>query len=393
MGTIYMDHAATTPLDPRVREAMMPWLQRWHGNPSSPYAAARQARAAIDEARERVAALIGAAPAEVYFTSGGTEGDNWAIKGIAWARRDRGRHVVVSAVEHQAVLEAAKFLARHGWELTLVPVDGHGLVDPEAVAAALRPDTVLAAIMHANNEVGTVQPIAAIAQITRSRGVPLVVDAVQTAGLLPLDVEALGCDVLVMSAHKFYGPKGAGAVYVRRGTPIEPLLHGGGQERGLRAGTEGVAGIVGLARALELATAERDQVVPRLLALRDRLLAGLEERVPGGRLNGHPVQRLPNNVHVSFPGVDGESLLLNLDLGGLAASSGSACTSGSLSPSHVLLAMGMSKELARASLRLTLGKDNTAAEVDAAVALIARTVERLRARTGAGGDPRLPRNG
>ncbi|HLT57757.1 MAG TPA: cysteine desulfurase family protein [Limnochordales bacterium] len=393
MGTIYMDHAATTPLDPRVREAMMPWLQRWHGNPSSPYAAARQARAAIDEARERVAALIGAAPAEVYFTSGGTEGDNWAIKGIAWARRDRGRHVVVSAVEHQAVLEAAKFLARHGWELTLVPVDGHGLVDPEAVAAALRPDTVLAAIMHANNEVGTVQPIAAIAQITRSRGVPLVVDAVQTAGLLPLDVEALGCDVLVMSAHKFYGPKGAGAVYVRRGTPIEPLLHGGGQERGLRAGTEGVAGIVGLARALELATAERDQVVPRLLALRDRLLAGLEERVPGVRLNGHPVQRLPNNVHVSFPGVDGESLLLNLDLGGLAASSGSACTSGSLSPSHVLLAMGMSKELARASLRLTLGKDNTAAEVDAAVALIARTVERLRARTGAGGDPRLPRNG
>jgi len=393
MGTIYMDHAATTPLDPRVREAMMPWLQRWHGNPSSPYAAARQARAAIDEARERVAALIGAAPAEVYFTSGGTEGDNWAIKGIAWARRDRGRHVVVSAVEHQAVLEAAKFLARHGWELTLVPVDGHGLVDPEAVAAALRPDTVLAAIMHANNEVGTVQPIAAIAQITRSRGVPLVVDAVQTAGLLPLDVEALGCDVLVMSAHKFYGPKGAGAVYVRRGTPIEPLLHGGGQERGLRAGTEGVAGIVGLARALELATAERDQVVPRLLALRDRLLAGLEERVPGVRLNGHPVQRLPNNVHVSFPGVDGESLLLNLDLGGLAASSGSACTSGSLSPSHVLLAMGMSKELARASLRLTLGKANTAAEVDAAVALIARTVERLRARTGAGGDPRLPRNG
>lgn len=379
MGTIYMDHAATTPLDPRVQAAMRPWLERFCGNPSSPYGEARRARAAIDEARERVAARIGARPSEVYFTSGGTEGDNWAIKGLAWARQDVGRHLVVSAVEHQAVLEAAEFLARQGWELTLLPVDGYGMVDPDAAAAALRPDTALVAVMHANNEVGTVQPIADIAAATRSRGVPLVVDAVQTAGLLPLDVDALGCDVLVVSAHKFYGPKGAGAVYVRRGTPIEPLLHGGGQERGLRAGTEGVAGIVGLAHALELAGREMDQAAPRLCGLRDRLLAGLRARVPDVRLNGHPEQRLPNNVHVAFAGVDGESLLLNLDLAGLAASSGSACTSGSLLPSHVLLAMGLSRELARGSLRLTLGKDNTEAEVDTAVELIARTVARLRA--------------
>src|SRR5690606_19401196 len=284
--------------------AMRPWLERFCGNPSSPYGEARRARAAIDEARERVAARIGARPSEVYFTSGGTEGDNWAIKGLAWARQDVGRHLVVSAVEHQAVLEAAEFLARQGWELTLLPVDGYGMVDPDAAAAALRPDTALVAVMHANNEVGTVQPIADIAAATRSRGVPLVVDAVQTAGLLPLDVDALGCDVLVVSAHKFYGPKGTGAVYVRRGTPIEPLLHGGGQERGLRAGTESVAGIVGLARALELACAEMDQVVPGLIRLRDQLAAGILERVPGVRLNGHPTQRLPNNVHVSFAGVD-----------------------------------------------------------------------------------------
>ncbi len=378
MGTIYMDHAATTPMDPRVRAAMAPWLERWHGNPSSPYALARQARAAIDEARERVAALLSARPSEVYFTSGGTEGDNLAVKGVAWARQAHGRHLVVSAVEHQAVLETAKFLSRHGWELTIVPVDEYACVHPDAVAAALRPDTALVAVMYANNEVGTLQPIRDIAALTRARGVPLIVDAVQAAGFYPLDVDQLGCDVLIISAHKFNGPKGAGAVYVRRGTPIEPLLHGGGQERGLRAGTENVAGIVGLAEALALAVAEMDGVVPRLVRLRERLLSGILARIPDARPNGHPRHRLPNNVHVSFPGIDGESLLLNLDLAGLAASSGSACTSGSLSPSHVLVAMGLSRELARSSLRLTLGKDNTESDVDAAVELIAATVARLK---------------
>lgn len=383
MQTIYMDYAATTPLDDAVFAAMEPWLRGAYGNPSSPYAAARQARAAIDEARVQVAKAIGAAPSEIYFTSGGTEAINVAVKGTAWAMREagRGHHVIVSAIEHQAVLEAAAFLERHGFAVTRVPVDEYGIVQPEAVAGVLQPTTVLVAVMHANNEIGTIQPVREIAQITREREVPLLVDAVQSVGLLAVDVDDIGCDLLALSAHKLYGPKGVGALYVRRGTRVEPLLHGGGQERGLRAGTENVAGIVGLAVALEAAVANRHEAATTLAPLRDALIDGIKNRVPEARLNGHPNERLPNNVNFSFPGIDGESLLLNLDLAGIAASAGSACTSGSLEPSHVLLALGLPKQFAAGALRLTVGKHTTMDDVATVVDTVAETIQRLRGRS------------
>ncbi|MFS8523481.1 MAG: cysteine desulfurase family protein [Limnochordales bacterium] len=385
MRTIYMDYAATTPLDPDVLEAMLPWLREGYGNPSSPYAAARLTRAAVDDARVQVAEALDVKPGEVYFTSGGTEALNLAVKGAAFAARKRGRgaHVVVSAVEHQAVLASAAFLERQGFGVTRVPVDEYGVVHPVAVAEALRPDTALVAVMHANNEIGTIQPVEEIARITRARGVPLLVDAVQTAGLLEVRPDDIGCDLLALSAHKLYGPKGVGVLYVRTGTKLEPLLHGGGQERGLRAGTENVAGIVGLAAALKKALDHRPGEAARLAGLRDALIDGIRRRVPGAVLNGHPVRRLPNNVHFSFPGVDGESLLLNLDLAGVAASAGSACTSGSLEPSHVLTAVGLPKELAASGLRLTVGRHTTEEDVAAVVDIVAETIEKLRGRTAA----------
>ncbi|MFS8581480.1 MAG: cysteine desulfurase family protein [Limnochordales bacterium] len=385
MRTIYMDYAATTPLDPDVLEAMLPWLREGYGNPSSPYAAARLTRAAVDDARVQVAEALDVKPGEVYFTSGGTEALNLAVKGAAFAARKRGRgaHVVVSAVEHQAVLASAAFLERQGFGVTRVPVDEYGVVHPVAVAEALRPDTALVAVMHANNEIGTIQPVEEIARITRARGVPLLVDAVQTAGLLEVRPDDIGCDLLALSAHKLYGPKGVGVLYVRTGTKLEPLLHGGGQERGLRAGTENVAGIVGLAAALKKALDHRPGEAARLAGLRDALIDGIRRRVPGAVLNGHPVRRLPNNVHFSFPGVDGESLLLNLDLAGVAASAGSACTSGSLEPSHVLTAVGLPKELAASGLRLTVGRHTTEEDVAAVVDIVAETIEKLRGRAAA----------
>lgn len=383
MKAIYMDYAATTPLDEAVLEAMMPWLRSEHGNPSSPYAAARKARAAIDEARVQVAEAIGADAPEVYFTSGGTEALNLAVKGVAWARREQGKgdHVVVSAIEHQAVLESAAFLEKQGFTVTHVPVDKYGVVHPEAVAEAMGPKTALVAVMHANNEIGTIQPVADIGRITRERGVPFLVDAVQTVGLLDVNVDELGCDMLAMSAHKLYGPKGVGALYVRLGTKVESLLHGGGQERGLRAGTENVAGIVGLSAALERALVEKEETAASLTRIRDALIDGIRARVPDAVLNGHPTERLPNNAHFSFPGIDGESLLLNLDLAGVAVSSGSACSSGSLEASHVLTAIGLPKELAAAGLRITVGKQNTLDEAASVVDTVARTVETLRGRT------------
>lgn len=380
MATIYMDHAATTPLDEAVLTEMMPWLTTHHGNPSSPYGMARRARAALDEARERVAAIVGAHPAEIYFTSGATEALNLAVKGVAYAHKDKGRHIVVSAVEHQAVLSAAQFLAKHGWRVTELSVDPDGLVAVDDFNAALTEETVLAAVMYANNEIGTIQPVSRLARVAAERGVPFLVDAVQAVGMLPVRVDDIGCRLLALSSHKFYGPKGVGALYVDKDLRVESHVHGGGQERGLRGGTENVAGIVGFAKALELADASRKTMASRLTALRDQLIDAIFARLPDAILNGHRDKRLPNNVNFSFPGIDGESLLLNLDLAGVAGSGGSACTSGSLAPSHVLLALGLPRRLAGASLRLTLGKDNTTADVAEVARIVEQTVGRLRER-------------
>ncbi|HAN94565.1 MAG: cysteine desulfurase NifS [Limnochordia bacterium] len=378
MKRIYMDHAATTPVRPEVWEAMLPYFSTEFGNPSSVYSWGRSARKALDSARDKVAALLGASASEIVFTSGGSEGANLAIKGVAWADQNKGKHIITSAIEHHAVLDTVLWLETQGFEVTILPVDEYGLVDPAQVEAALRPDTILVSIMHANNEVGTIQPISEIGALVRARGVRFHTDAVQTAGALDLNVDALNVDLLSISAHKFYGPKGVGALYVRKGVRLHPLIHGGGQEKRRRAGTENVAGIVGLAKAFELAQEEREAESARLQKLRDRLIEGLLQ-IPHTRVNGSLERRLPNNVSVCFEFIEGESLLLNLDLRGIAASSGSACTSGSLDPSHVLLAMGLSHEIAHGSLRLTLGRENTEADVDFVLQEIPGIVERLRA--------------
>lgn len=378
---IYLDYAATTPTDPRVLDAMRPYFGEVFGNASSLHVFGQEARAAVDRARKVLAQALGCQPSEVVFTSGATESDNWALVGTTLACEARGRHVVVSSVEHKAVLEPARFLASRGFAVTLLPVDRFGQVDPDDVRRALRDDTVLLSVMHANNEVGTLQPVAEVARIARERGVLVHTDATQTFGALPVDVDALGVDLLSASAHKRYGPKGVGLLYVRRGTRIEPLLRGGAHERGRRAGTENVPGIVGFARAVELALAEREAEQARVGALRDRLLAGLLA-IEGAVLNGHPTARLPNNANVSFEGVSSEALLLSLDLRGLAASSGSACTAGSLEPSHVLAAMGLPREQVEGAVRFTLGRWTTEQEVDAAVEMVREAVGELRAASG-----------
>lgn len=379
--TIYLDHAATTQPDPRVVAAMVPYLTTHFGNPSSIYALARAPRQAIDQARGAVAAALHCRPSEVIFTSGGTESDNAAIQGVVWAARGRGSHVITTAIEHHAVLHTCDWLERFGVETTVVPVDAEGLVDPGAVAAAIRPNTVLISVMHANNEIGVVQPLAAIGAVARARGIPLHSDAVQSAGQLPLDVDALQVDLLSLSGHKFYGPKGVGALYVRRGTPWLPIQQGGGQERSRRAGTENVAGIVGLATALELAVQHIKHEATRMRGLRDRLIAGILGTIPDSRLNGHAEQRLPNNVNVSFAGVDGESILLNLDVHGVAASSGSACTAGSIDPSHVMLALGLSPAMASSALRLTVGRGTTEEQVERVLEILPAVIARLRTLT------------
>lgn len=377
---IYLDHAATTPVDARVLEAMLPYFSERFGNPSSIYAAGREARAALDQARARLARLLNCQAREIVFTSGGTESDNLAIKGVAFWHllNGRGRHIVTTAFEHHAVLHSAEYLKRFGFEVTLVRPDAQGIVHPDAIAAALRPDTILVSVMTANNEIGTIQPIAEIARICRERGVPFHTDAVQAAGILPLDVEELGVDLLSVSAHKFYGPKGVGFLYVRTGTPILWQQHGGAQESNRRAGTENVPAIMGMTRALELAYEELDERNAHVQKLRDQLIEGILKRIPDSRLNGDRERRLPNNVNVTFAGVDGETLLLNLDLHGIAASSGSACTTGSTEPSHVLLSIGLAPEEARSSIRLSLGKDNTQAEIDRTLDVLEETVLRLR---------------
>jgi cysteine desulfurase len=370
---IYLDHAATTPLHPAVLEAMLPHLTEHYGNPSSIHARGRRARQALDEARETIAATIGASPREIVLTAGGSEADNLAIKGVAWAASARGRHIVTSAVEHHAVLHTCQVLERSGFEVTYLPVDRYGRVDPDAVAAAITDRTSLVSVMYANNEVGSVEPIAEIAALCRGRGVRFHTDAVQAAGHLPLDVDALGVDLMSLSAHKIYGPKGVGALYVRRGQALLPQVQGGSQERQRRAGTENVAGAVGFARALQL-VAEAEANVAEL---RDALVRGMTA-LSGVILTGHPVERLPNNASFLVEAVNGGDLVAALDLEGIEVSTGSACTSGSTEPSHVLLAMGFEPREAAGSLRMTVGAGTTADEVRRTVEVAASVIERLR---------------
>jgi cysteine desulfurase len=376
---IYADHGATTPVDPRVVQAMLPYFTEAFGNPGSIHAWGQQAREAVDRARELVAGALGAAPAEVVFTSGATEADNFALIGAALANAGRGRHIITTQIEHHAVLEPCRFLEGRGFDVTYLPVDRAGRVDPDDVRRALREETILVSVMHANNEIGTLQPIAEIARMARERGALVHSDAAQSFGILPVDVRALGVDLLAVSAHKRYGPKGVGALYVRQGTPLVRLHHGGAQERNRRAGTENVPAIVGFGEAVRLALEVMAEEAARLAALRDQLAAGLA-RIPGAHLNGHPTERLPGIVSVSFEGADSETLLLALDRAGIAASSGSACTSGSLEPSHVLRAIGVPEAIARGTVRFSLGRSTTAADVAHILAVTAEIVPRLRAQ-------------
>ena len=371
---LYLDHAATTPMRTEVLEAMRPYFSALGYNPSSIHAEGRRARLAVDGARDRVAANLGCKPKEIVFCSSGTEADNLALIGIARARREDGRHLVASAIEHHAVLRSLDALREEGFDVTLLPVDARGVIDPQTFSAALRDDTVVAAVMYANNEIGTIQPIAELAAIARERGVAFVTDAVQAAGSLPLSVQELGVDALALSAHKFYGPKGVGALYLREGTPLEPLVFGGGQEAGRRSGTENVAGVVGLAYALELAESERADFAARVRALRDRFETAVLQSVSGTVVNGRGAGRLPAITSLSFPGLEAEPLLIGLDLEGIAASAGSACATGSLEPSHVITALGGPAEIVRSTLRFSLGRGTTAEEVDRAAEIVARVV-------------------
>ncbi len=375
---IYLDYAATTPLRPEVRLAMEPYLSPdGFGNPSSLHTDGQRAKRALDAARDIVADALGCRFAEISFTSGGTESDNAALVGVLLANKSRGTHLITTAVEHEAVTETARFLQTLGFQVTVLPVDEFGTVSPQSVADALMDETVLVSVMHANNEVGTIQPLREIAEIVHARGAFLHSDAVQTFGQLPVTVDALGVDLLTVSAHKIYGPKGAGALYVRSGIAIEPLLHGGGQERERRSGTENVPAIVGFGEAVRLLLPERAAEAGRLAALRDRFWAMLSSAIPGVVLNGHPINRLPNNLNISLPGLDAETLLLSLDRAGVSASSGSACTSGSIEPSHVLSAMGLPEPRLKSALRLTLGRGTTREEVDRTVEILAGIAERL----------------
>ena len=377
MNRVYMDNAATTPVSPAVLEKMLPYFSECYGNANSIHSTGLDARKALNAARKKVAAALNCNPEEVYFTSGGSESDNWALKGVAFANRKKGNHIITSAIEHHAILHTCEWLEKQGFEITYVPVDADGLVNPADVEAAITDKTILISIMAANNEIGTIEPIEEIAKIAHAHHVLFHTDAVQAIGAIPVDVRAIGCDLLSLSGHKFHAPKGVGALYIKQGTRIDNLIHGGAQERGRRASTENVAGIVGMAEAIELATANIPEKAARISALRDQLIDGLTA-LPYVRLNGHRTKRLPGNVNVSVRFIEGESLLLRLDLAGVAASSGSACTSGSLDPSHVLLAIGLPHEIAHGSLRLSLSDTTTQEEVDYVLSVLPGIIEYLR---------------
>jgi len=379
MRRIYLDHAATTPVAPEVAKAMAPYFSKDFGNPSTLYSYGREAKVALEEARAKVARLIGAKePEEIVFTSGGTEADNFALCGIAWANQEKGNHIITTSIEHHAVINVCKFLEKRGFKITYLAVDKNGLVDPLEVKRAITDRTILVSVMHANNEIGTVEPIEEIGEIVKEKGVYFHTDAVQTTGHLSIDVDKLKVDLLAMSAHKLYGPKGVGALYIRRGTKIVPFLYGGEQENRRRASTENVAGIVGFGEACSLAQKDMAEEEEPLTYLRDKLIESILKRIKDSRLNGHPQKRLPGNVNVSVEGVEGESMLLNLDLAGICASSGSACTSSILEPSHVLTAIGVSPEVAHSSLRFTLGKENSEEDINYVLKVLPEIVERLR---------------
>lgn len=378
MERIYLDYAATTPTDPEVAKTMLPYLTKVFGNPSSSHSFGLEAREAIEEARSKVAVSIGARSDEIVFTSGGTEADNLALKGILLSKKSRGNHIITTTIEHPAVIETCKYLKKQGFKVTFLPVDSYGLVDPDDLKKAITSKTALVSIMHANNEIGTIEPIADIAKITREAGIYFHTDAVQTVGHIPVNVNMLGVDLLSISAHKLYGPKGIGALYVRKGTKITPLLHGGGQEKKRRSGTENTASIVGFAMAIELAMQEMPTEAIRITSLRNRLTAGILERIDNTRLNGHPSIRLPNNISISIDYIEGEAVMLNLDIEGISVSTGSACSSSDHGPSHVFTAIGLPQEQAYGSLRITLGKWTTEAEIDHVLDVLVRVVKKLR---------------
>ncbi len=375
---IYMDHSATSPVDPEVFEAMKPFFVDNFGNASTLYSLGRDARKAMEAAREQVASLIGAKPEEVIFTSGGTESDNIAIKGTAYRLKNKGNHIITSAIEHPAVRETCKYLEKSGFEVTYLPVYEEGIVRVSDLEDAITDKTILITIMHANNEIGTIQPIAEIGKIARENKIYFHTDAVQTVGKIPVNVEEMNVDMLSLSAHKVYGPKGIGALYVKKGVRLEPIIHGGGHEKGLRPGTENVSGIVGLGKACELAEKNLLEDTKYITNLRDKLIDGILNSIEQSYLDGHRTKRLPNNVNLRFTGIEGESLVLHLDSKGVAASTGSACSSKSLEPSHVLIALGLEHVEAHGSLRLTLGKENTEEEVDYVITAVKEVVETLR---------------
>jgi len=375
---IYLDYAATTPTDPEVVKAMLPYFTERFGNPSSIHSFGQESKAAVEEAREKIANLIGAKPEEIIFTSGGTESDNSVLKGIAYANQNKGNHIITASIEHHAIIEPCKFLKKNGFKVSYLSVDKDGLVNPEDVKRAITDKTILISVMHANNEIGTIEPIAEIGRIAHEQEIYFHTDAVQNVGHLPINVDNLNVDLLSISGHKLYGPKGVGAFYVRKGTRTVSFMHGGEQERRRRASTENVPGIVGFGKAVEIAEKKMHKEAKELTILRDKLIKGIFEKIDNVHLNGHPVRRLPNNVNVSVEFVEGESILLNLDMEGIAASTGSACNSSSLEASHVLLALGLSHELAHGSLRFTLGRYTKEEDIDFVLEVLPRIIAKLR---------------
>lgn len=378
MKKIYLDYAGTTPTDPEVIEAMQPYLFDKFGNPSSIHAFGQEAKKALEDSRKVIADFLGAKEDEIVFTSGGSESNNFTLEGIAFANENKGNHIIISAIEHHSVSEPAKFLEKRGFKITAVGVDKQGLVDPSDVKKAITSKTILISIMHANNEIGTIQPISEIGKIAREKEIYFHSDAVQTVGHIPVNVDELNVDLLCLSGHKFYGPKGVGAIYIRKGTRINRFLHGGDQERGRRASTHNTPGIVGMAKAIELCQEKMDGEAEFQIGLRDRLIKGIMDKIPHVRLNGHALKRLPNNVNVSIEYIEGESMILNLDMEGIACSTGSACTSSSLEPSHVLLAIGLSPEIAHGSLRFTLGRYTKESDIEYVLKVLPRVVKKLR---------------